>query len=295
MSRPLADGQVAPVRAAGDGEAPDQTMCSDTDGRLRVLVEDPMSGAGLDRDREHSLLQREIARTLLLTFRPRLDIYAKRIDSVAEAETLNEWSRDVGAHPHWSVGNWKPVRRHNKDSGKSEPVPLDVNAMVGHVAGRWTLGFYPLHADGTANSVSVDFDAHRGTRGAEGDPFADLDSLMIVCQRRGVRFLANVSRSGTGAWLHVLFANGTPARKGRAIVSALVREAGLRHIYDGGTFDAIFPKQDDLRTATSRTPGNLFCVPVCGRWLSSTSHAGTHFITTDPNDLRAQLRALTEY
>jgi hypothetical protein len=239
-------------------------------------------------------IERDIAQALLATFRPRLDVYARRIDSAKEAEDLNSWCRGRGAPARWREGDWKPVRRFNRESQVSEPVPLDLDAVADHVAGRATIGFYPLRVDGTANSVSVDFDAHRGEREVEGDPFADLDALSSACLRRGVRFLANVSRGGAGAWLHILLPDGTPARRGRGIVAALVRDAGLRHVDDGGSFDAIFPKQDDLRTATTANPGNLFCAPVCGRWLRATS-AGTHFLNTNPLDLDAQLRALTEY
>lgn len=231
-------------------------------------------------------LNMEIARALLATFRPRMDVWATRIDTQQEADDINAWARERGFRDNWKVKDWKPVRRNR------ENVPLTVEAVARHVAGRYTAGFYQLFADKTSNSVSVDFDDHRGASTVSCDPREDLDALITVCLRRGVRFLANHSRGGRGYWLHLILPTGTPAVKGRAVMGALIREAGLRHIADGGTFDAIFPKQDDLRHPEKI--GNLFCAPVCGRSLRADP-GGSHFIGTDPNDLSAQLSALVEY
>lgn len=193
-----------------------------------------------------------------------------------------------GYSTRFAAGDWKPVRKGGQHA------PLTVKALVEHVAGRRTLGFYPTHADRTANSVSVDFDNHRGASSTARDPREDLDALAHVCQRRGVRFLANHSRGGGGYWLHLFPASGTPAAVGRAILLKLIAEAGIRHITDGGTFDALCPKQNDLKSASADNPGNLFCVPVCGTWLRADP-PGSHFLHTDPADLTAQLRILTEY
>lgn len=233
----------------------------------------------------------ELAHALLDTFRPRRDVFAERFDTAAQAAKLNAWCAQEGYSNRFEVGGYKPA------GPRACRTPLTVAAVAEHVAGLRTIGFYPLHPDGTANSISLDFDNHRGTSTTARDPREDLDACIAVCLQRGLRFLANHSRGGKGYWLHLLPPPGTPAREGRAVMAGVVREAGLKHITDGGTFDAIFPKQGDLKSANASNPGNLFCVPCGGRWLRA--HApdlpGTHFVNTDPHDLAAQLRALREY
>jgi hypothetical protein len=159
-------------------------------------------------------------------------------------------------------------------------------------------GFYPLHPDDHCNSVSVDFDNHRGTRQTERDPREDFDAVAMVLQRRGVRFLGHHSRGGRGYWIHLLPPAGTSARVARAVLQRLLDEAGAKHIDAGGTVDCLFPKQDSLHVGPSgdstAAPGNLFCLPLSRRWLSSDP-PGSHFIGHDPSDLRAQLATLRSY
>ena len=233
-------------------------------------------------------LHTAIAQALLDTFRPRMDVYAERFDDDAHVARVNAWMKEKGVTRGFAIGDWKPAGK--KGARKS----LTVDVVAEHVAGRRTIGFYPLHPDGQVGSVSVDFDNHRGAQRVERDPREDLDLLMTVCQRHGVRFLANHSRGGHGYWLHLLPPAGTKAREARAVLAALLREAGVKPLDQGGTFDAIFPKQDTPRGDPSEAPGNLFCVPASARWMASES-PGTHFLHTPPGELAAQLKHLTEY
>lgn len=239
---------------------------------------------------------REIARLLIETFRPRLDVFAERLDDEEQVERLNKWMEDkagpLAARRTWRVGDWKPC------GAKGNRKPVTVDAIAEHVAGRRTLGFYPLHPDGTCNSVSVDFDNHRGTRTTERDPREDFDQLAHVLMRRGVRFLAHHSRGGAGYWLHVLPPVGTKARVARLLLQKLLDEAGVKHIDAGGTVDSLFPKQDELHVGagadTTTAPGNLFCLPCSRRWLAA-DNPGSHFVGTNPSDMRAQITHLRSY
>lgn len=246
-------------------------------------------------------IHREVARALLATFRPRMDVYAERLDREQDVARLNAWAKEHGARSGWAVGDWKPVRRQRQF------VPLTLDVVTTHVAGLRTIGFYPLHDNDTCNSVSVDFDNHRGARVVEADPMEDVARCIHACARADLRAIANVSRGGRGSWLHVLPPPSTPAWVARAILTRVLREAGVKHVDEGGTFDALFPKQDHVRRiaaapgahgspeAPQRADiGNLFCVPICGRWLTADT-PGTHLIGTDPRDMRAQISALTEY
>lgn len=246
------------------------------------------------------------ARALLATFRPRPDVYAERLDTQREVDKLNHWCRENGFKANHYLGEWRPKRRTDKATGERAFVPLTVDVVAQHVAGLRTVGFYPLHADDTCNSVSVDFDNHRGSARVAADPMEDARAVAAACGRAGIRCLVNVSRGGNGSWLHVLPPRATPAWLARSVLLRVLRDAGVRHVDEGGTFDALFPKQDKtLRRAASAPSGapgelvradigNLFCAPINGRWLRADP-PGTHFFNTDPTDLGAQIRALTEY
>ncbi len=119
---------------------------------------------------------------------------------------------------------------------------------------------------------------------------------MAVCQRRGVRFLANVSRGGSGYWLHVLPPVGTQAKAARGLMAALLREAGVKSVADGGSYDSLFPKQNELFVRDgdpTAAPGNLFCLPCNGRWMAADA-PGTHLLNSAPT-IEAQLKHLREY
>ncbi len=234
---------------------------------------------------------RALAQALLDTFRPRMDMYAERFDDDEHVARVNAWMKERGNDRGFRVGDWKPA------GPKSSPKPLTLHIVAEHVAGRKTIGFYPLHDDNSTNTVSVDFDNHRGSVMVERDPREDLDAVINVCLRRGVRFLANHSRGGAGYWLHLLPPPGIQAREARAVLTALLKEAEVRHISDGGTIDALFPKQDALFSRGENTrvsPGNLYCVPCNGRWMRAET-PGTHFLHTPAGDLAAQLKHLLEY
>lgn len=240
---------------------------------------------------------RAIARLLIETFRPRLDVYAERLDDQDQVDRLNKWLADkagaaAATQRSWRVGDWKPA------GPKGSRHPVTVEAIAEHVAGRRTLGFYPLHPDGFCNSVSVDFDNHRGTRTTERDPREDFDALAAVMMRRGIRFIGHHSRGGRGYWIHLLPPIGTAASVARAVMQRLLDEAGVKHIDAGGTVDSLFPKQDKVFAGTNgdttASPGNLFCLPLSRRWLASDP-PGSHLVGHGPLDIDSQTDALRSY
>lgn len=227
------------------------------------------------------------AQLLIDTFRPRMDVYASRLDTPADVERMNAWVAKQargGRVSLFRLGDWKPVRRNGAF------VPLTAEVVARHVAGLEVLGLYPLHPDGTCNSVGVDFDNHRGARIVERDPREDFDALVNVCLRRGVRFLGQHSRGGRGYWVHLLLPTKTRAAEARRVLQALLDEAEVKHISDGGTYDDLFPKQD--RPYGEKNPGNLFCLP-CSRARIAADPPGTHFVGTALT-LAAQIEHLRE-
>lgn len=236
-------------------------------------------------------LERAVAALLLDVLRPRGDVFAWRVDDEPTAARLNAWERaHRGARARtWRVGDWRPAGPR----GARRRVTVDEVAL--HVAGAITLGVYPMHPDGACNSVSADFDDHRGARVIARDPAEDFGALVERLTHGRLPFLAHRSRGGRGYWAHLLPPEGTSAREARFVMHGLLREAGVRDVAQGGTFDGLFPKQDAPATpvpgdATAR-PGNLFCLPLSRRWLSNDP-PGSGFVGVDARDLDAQAAAL---
>jgi hypothetical protein len=225
--------------------------------------------------------EREVAGLLIEVFRPRMDLFACRIDDPEAASRLTAWERErFGARGRtWTVGDWRPT------GTRAQRRPVTVDDVAWHVAGTHTLGFYPLHVDGTCRSVSADFDNHRGGVTLARDPVEDFAALRELLRREDVPHLAHRSRGGGGWWVHLLLPDGTRAREARAVLHGMLAAAGARPVREGGTFDSLFPKQDE---ATAQGPGNLFCLPLSRRWLAADS-PGSGFVDVDPRDFDGQV------
>lgn len=228
----------------------------------------------------------EIAQLLIDTFQPRMDVFAKRFDQQAEVDRYNAWLvKQPFKAPLAKLGGWKPT---GKKRARKE---VTVDAIARHVTGIETLGVYPLKPDGTTNVIGVDFDDHRGEVVVDADPRADYDATVTVLDRRGIPYLGWRSRGGRGYWIMLLLLPGTSARDARAVLHGVLREAGVKHIADGGTFDALFPKQDQPAPTNdddpTGSPGNLYCLPLSRKWMANDPPGGV-FVGVDPKDRDAQ-------
>lgn len=232
----------------------------------------------------------EVAQMLIETFQPRMDVYAERFDAQADVDRYNAWLADQAFKaPTAALGCWKPAGK------KGSRKPVTKEAMAVHVAGVKTLGFYPMRPDGTTNFLGVDFDNHRGDKTTAADPRADYDATVLVLDRRGVPYLGWHSRGGRGYWVVLLLPAGTRARAARAVMHGILREAGVKPIDQGGTFDALFPKQDQPNPAKVDnpigSPGNLYCLPLSRRWAANDPPGGV-FVGVDLKDWNAQVAHL---
>ncbi len=203
------------------------------------------------------------------------------MDDEGTAERLTAWERDrFGAKGRaWRVGDWRPA------GSRAARRPVSIDDVAWHVAGVHTLGFYPMHVDGTCRSVSADFDDHRGATTLACDPGEDFAALRELLAREDVAHLAHRSRGGRGWWVHLLLPDGVRAAEARAVLHGMLAAAGVRHVRDGGSFDSLFPKQD---AASAQGPGNLFCLPLSRRWLAADPPGGA-FVGVDPRDFDGQV------
>jgi len=117
------------------------------------------------------------------------------------------------------------------------------------------MGFYPLLTTNGCHFLAADFD------GAA----AMLDALAYAKAARSRRIPAavEISQSGRGAHVWILFSGAVPAVTARAIGTWLVHEAMvLRGSMDLRSYDRLFPNQDVLPAGGF---GNLIAAPLQGR------------------------------
>ncbi|MBT9158667.1 MAG: hypothetical protein DDT36_01685 [Firmicutes bacterium] len=132
-----------------------------------------------------------------------------------------------------------------------------------HLAGRVSLGIYPLLDDGTCFWAAADFDQEKPARWHSGRNDASpalslMESLGHFGLNQGV-CLEKTKGKGWRIW--AFFSNAVPARNVRKLLFAALERAGLP------TSIEVFPKQDFLAEPTPENPdpvGNFVHLPNFG-------------------------------
>ena len=175
-------------------------------------------------------------------FRTRRDVYAVRWENSRSG--LSGWSPAV-------AGGW----RKGMDPRGARYLPLTEEVLSAHLSGQAFVGLYPLTRTNGCHFLVADFD------GAG----AMLDALAYAkaARSRGVPAAVEISQSGRGAHVWILFSGAVPASAARAVGTWLVHEAMLlRGSMDLSSYDRLFPNQDVLPLGGF---GNLIAAPLQGR------------------------------
>jgi hypothetical protein len=121
-------------------------------------------------------------------FRGRTDVYPVRWESKTTGMTgyspacANEWLAGVCEKPRIKCG----------ECGNRLLKPLLSDSVIyDHLAGKYTVGVYPLLEDDTCYFLAVDFD--------EAEWRDDARAFMQSCEELGVPAAMEISRSGKGA------------------------------------------------------------------------------------------------
>lgn len=174
-------------------------------------------------------------------FRARSDVHAIRWEARTGA---SGWMPAV-------AGGW----RKGMDRKAASYLRLTADVVAAHLVGDVFVGLYPLLADNACHFLVADFDG----------PAAMLDALAYSKAARGsgVPAALEISQSGRGAHVWVLFTEAIPAAVARCVGTALVHEATvLRGSMDLRSYDRLFPNQDVLPEGGF---GNLIAAPLQGR------------------------------
>ena len=181
-------------------------------------------------------------------FRGRTDVYPVRWEGKTSGKSgyapacANEWRTGVCEKPRIKCG----------DCGHRLLVPLADSVIYGHLAGKQTVGVYPLLEDDTCYLLAVDFD--------EADWQQDALAFIQSCNELGVPAALEISRSGRGAHAWVFFGVRVSARDARRLGTAIISHTCARtRQLQLKSYDRLFPNQDTMPKGGF---GNLIALPL---------------------------------
>lgn len=129
---------------------------------------------------------------------------------------------------------------------------LSLGVVEAHLRGQIVAGTYAIRSDNTCIFLAADFDGD----GWQGDAGAYRDEA----SRLGIECLVEISRSGNGAHVWILFAEPVQAAIASRLGSLLLAKTAARHPHLRlDTYDRFFPNQDFLPKGGF---GNLIALPL---------------------------------
>jgi len=181
-------------------------------------------------------------------FRGRADVYPVRWES----KTSGKSGYAPACGNEWRAGVCEKPRIKCSDCGHRLLVPLSDAVIYDHLAGKQTVGVYPLLEDDTCHFLAVDFD--------EADWQQDAQAFMLSCEELGVPAALEISRSGQGAHAWVFFSGRVSARDARRLGTAIISHTCARtRQLKLASYDRLFPNQDTMPKGGF---GNLIALPL---------------------------------
>jgi len=181
-------------------------------------------------------------------FRGRTDVYPVRWESKATGKTGyapacgNEWLAGVCGKPRIKCA----------DCNNRLLSPLSDTVIYEHLAGKRTVGVYPLLTNDTCHFLAADFD--------EAEWKEDALAFIQSCHELGVPVALEISRSGNGAHAWVFFSGSVSARDARRLGTAIISHTCARtRQLKLESYDRLFPNQDTMPKGGF---GNLIALPL---------------------------------
>lgn len=180
-------------------------------------------------------------------FRGRSDVYALRWES-----TKGGAGYSPACGNQWRSGVCYKSKIKCSDCQQRLLLPLTDQVIYDHLTGKHTVGIYPLLADDQCCFLAVDFDKDNWRD--------DARAFMQSCHDMEIPAALEVSRSGNGAHVWIIFAESVPAREARQFGASLISytcEQTRQLLLT--SYDRFFPNQDILPKGGF---GNLIALPL---------------------------------
>ena len=208
----------------------------------------PTDSVSLSTQRTTKLSTEQKIELFRSLFRGREDVYAVR------------WEGPNGRHGYspaskrdWSAYNAaKPENRKRVDKETRTYLPLTNQAIHDHLAGKQTIGVYPLLPDETCWFLAADFDKDAWQE--------DATAFLESCNAFAVPAAFERSRSGKGGHVWVFLDQPVPAVLARKQGTFLLTQTmERRHELGLNSYDRFFPNQDTMPKGGF---GNLIALPL---------------------------------
>ncbi len=181
-------------------------------------------------------------------FRGRTDVYPIRWES----KTTGKTGYAPACANEWLAGICEKPRIKCADCTNRVLSQLTDFVIYEHLAGKRTVGIYPLLTDDTCHFLAADFD--------EAEWKEDALAFIQSCNELGVPVALEISRSGNGAHAWVFFSGTVSARDARRLGTALISHTCTRtRQLKLESYDRLFPNQDTMPKGGF---GNLIALPL---------------------------------
>lgn len=181
-------------------------------------------------------------------FRGRTDVYPIRWES----KTTGKTGYAPACANEWLAGVCNKPRIKCSDCNNRALSQLTDFVIYEHLAGKRTVGVYPLLADDTCHFLAADFD--------EAEWKEDAQAFVQSCHELGVPVALEISRSGNGAHAWVFFSGSVSARDARRLGTAIISHTCTRtRQLKLESYDRLFPNQDTMPKGGF---GNLIALPL---------------------------------
>jgi hypothetical protein len=168
----------------------------------------------------------------------------------------------------WAYTGRPDVYAFRQQDGSYRPrrAKLTDNLIIRHWRGEIMLGAYPLSHDGLTRWAAADFD------GKECDAVEQARQLADLLRECEIEPLCNMSQSGKGVHVRLVFAQPIESWIARRLISSLVDYLDLEKLSEGGAYDRPFPTQDRLPD-DPRSVGNQIAMPL--HYVAANERGGT--------------------
>ena len=214
---------------------------------IKSQLPEPVAVNALDAEPSRLTTDEKVALFRRL-FRGRTDVYPIRWESKSTGRSgyapacANEWRAGVCEKP----------RIKCSDCDNRLLIPLSDSIIYDHLAGKRTVGVYPLLTGDTCHFLAADFD--------EAEWKEDARAFVQSCRELGVPVALEISRSGNGAHAWVFFAGSVSARDARRLGTAIITHTCSRtRQLKLESYDRLFPNQDTMPKGGF---GNLIALPL---------------------------------
>jgi len=181
-------------------------------------------------------------------FRGRTDVYPIRWES----KTTGNAGYAPACGNEWRAGVCEKPRIKCGECNNRLLIPLSDQVIYEHLAGKRTVGVYPLLPDDICYFLAADFDDAQWRE--------DAKAFYQSCQELGVPVALEISRSGNGAHAWVFFSGSVSARDARRLGTAIISHTCARtRQLKLESYDRLFPNQDSMPKGGF---GNLIALPL---------------------------------